>query len=276
MEKKMRKNAALLCTGLVSVILLSVPVLAGEDERSWSNTADLSLVVTGGNAQTENLSLSDKYVYKWSKVELSLTAAAVRTETTNRVPTNENGVLQVIEATETMAESYALGSKVRGDLWGGLLWYANAGWDKNELAGVEGRISFGGGLGFTFLDDDTHKLVSEAGFDYTSESLVGGVDQSYGSARGFLGYDRVLSATATLNGELEVLQNLEETEDMRMNFLAGVTASLTDKVALKLSYKMMYDAQPVTQVISAPPAEDVVFEYDKTDTVISTSLVINF
>ncbi len=272
----MRKNAALLCTGLVSVILLSVPVLAGEDERSWSNTADLSLVVTGGNAQTENLSLSDKYVYKWSKVELSLTAAAVRTETTNRVPTNENGVLQVIEATETMAESYALGSKVRGDLWGGLLWYANAGWDKNELAGVEGRISFGGGLGFTFLDDDTHKLVSEAGFDYTSESLVGGVDQSYGSARGFLGYDRVLSATATLNGELEVLQNLEETEDMRMNFLAGVTASLTDKVALKLSYKMMYDAQPVTQVISAPPAEDVVFEYDKTDTVISTSLVINF
>jgi putative salt-induced outer membrane protein YdiY len=264
------KTGKLVC--LLSLCIVGSSVAA---DRSWTNTTDLSLVSTSGNSETNNFSFGNKYTNKWSKLDLTLTAGAVRTKTTSKTPVNDGGVLKVLENSELTAESYNVGAKLRGKLLGeAFLWYANTGWDKNELAGLDSKLSFGAGFGYKIFQNDIHNLTSEFGFDYTSETFVDDTDNSFGSARLFLAYDRPLSETAKIESGLEYLYNLDDSEDTRINFNIGLSASLSSNLALKLGYKVTYDAQPFETVLSGTP--DVIYVYDETDTIISTSLVINF
>ena len=152
-------------------------------------------------------------------------------------------------------------------------------WGRNKPSGIKDRASVGAGVGYQFVKDDKDNLAGELGLDYTDETQVGvpEVSDSFAGARGFLGYERKLSATSKFNAELELLENLDETSDWRGNAVASVTASLTQKLALKASYRLAYDNEPVQQVIPGPiPAQDAIFTVDKTDTILSIALVINF
>ena len=58
--------------------------------------------------------------------------------------------------------------------------------------------------------------------------------------------------------------------------MTSVTAALTSKLALKTSYTVRYDNEPVVEVLEAPGFDPVLFEFDETDTILSASLVIDF
>ena len=131
------------------------------------------------------------------------------------------------------------------------------------------------------LENEEHRLQVELGADYTQENQVGGTDDSYAGARAYFGYLWNFTETAKFESSLELLENLEETSDLRAAWISSVTASLTAKLALKASYAVFYDNQPV-ELIIGPDAgaplgtSDAVFEFDDIDTVLSASLVINF
>ncbi len=267
---------------LVAVAILAASIgfsgAAEPPKRPWTDTAELSLVATTGNSKTTNIAGSNKFVYNWTSSDLTVDAAALRAESTVRVLTNPDGTVQVSEKTSTTAENYSAGAKYRHNIREGFLWYGRAGWLRDPLAGIDNHYVAGAGLGYRIFKTDVQSLTSELGADYTKEDRAGGVSTSYAGGRGFLGYERALSATSKLTTELEILENLKDTADLRAKWVTSVTASLTKKLALKASYTVLYRKQPVEVVVAGETTgvPDAVFQFDKTDTIFAASLVVNF
>ena len=244
------------------------------EDRPWSNTADVSLVMTGGNSQTQNLTLTNKFTRKWTNTTLTVLGKVVSAEATSRVVSYDavNDVILVTENTEKSAEAYELGTKLKGKLAGEFQWYTNVGWFQDKLSGVDQRITAGAGFGYTVFKNDTHSLASEAGFEFTDETPVEGDGESFGSARGFLDYVRPLSETSEFTAAAEILSNMSNSEDLRLNLDFGLASRLSDRLAMKLAYGIKYDGDPITESVAGTTQK---FVYDKMDTVLSMSLVLN-
>lgn len=235
-------------------------------KRPWSDQAELSIVNTTGNAESTNFAFSNKYVYTWSHSDVTVNAAALRTETT----TIDTSLFPTVTETEQVtAESYLLDGKYRHDITQRFLWYGMARWYRNRPSGIDSREFAGAGIGYKFIASDVQSLTGELGVDYTREEQVGAPDSdSYAGARGFLGYERKLSPTSKFNAELELLDNLDDSDDWRGSGLVSVTASISSKLALKASYRALYDHQPVVLANG--------YEFKTTDTIFTASLVVNF
>ncbi len=272
-------KCAIVATSFAGAVLL---LLAGpanaqdEEERPWKNVADLSLVVTGGNSSVTTLSVSDKFTYAWERSEISLEGSALRTRTRDRALSNSAGSVVVTETSRTTAEEYAARARYRYRIGDGLFAFTSAGWDRNELAGIENRYTVALGLGYLIIDREETTLSANVGGDYTQENPVGGDERSFVGAQAEIDFSRQLTENATFDADLELLENLEDTEDLRANLAAAVTTSVSKTFAIKLSYLLKFDNQPVRQLVTAPGVPDAVFEFDEFDTRFAASLVVNF
>ena len=262
---------------------------AAAPTRPWSNVTDLGIAATSGNSESKNFAFSNKYAYKWTNSEFNLDAAALRAESTTRTITNIDGVVSENKVTTTTAEIYAIDAKYKHNISERFFWYVRAGWVQNKPAGIDSRLLGGGGLGYTFIKSDTNLLTGELGVEYTDEQytqptfIPGEIDavdsNNFATARGFLGYEHKFNANSKFNGELEAWDNLDETSDWRARAMASFTASMTSKLALKVAYTLLYDAEPVVIDVAdtgAPPADPGQFEFDDTDSIFTATLVITY
>jgi putative salt-induced outer membrane protein YdiY len=274
----MRRFCWLALAGLLLAAPAAMAQEEEEDTRPWSDTAELSFVMTTGNSETENFAFSNEYIYNWSASNLTIKAAMLRTETTARILENVDGEVDVDEITETTAEAYYLDGTYRHDINETLYWYAGAGWQRNRYSGIDNRYTAGGGLGLVVWENNTHHFKIETGLDYTSEEQVGGNDEDWAGARLYFDYLRSLSETSKFESTLELLENLDETDDLRARWINSVTASINSHLALKASYGIFFDNEPVILVVEGddPGESDAEFEFDDVDTILSASLVINF
>jgi putative salt-induced outer membrane protein YdiY len=249
--------------------------------RPWTDVADFSAIVTSGNSESTSFAFTNKYVYKWATADFTLDAAALRTESTTRTLTNPGGTVVETETTEKTAENYLVGAKYRGGLDRKLYWYAGAGWLRNEFAGVEDRYVAGAGIGYFFLKDEKQSFLGELGLDYTDETQVGGVDDQFAGVRAYLAYERSITAASKFTTDLAISENLDDTDDLRAKSVTALTASISARTALKVSYTILYDHQPVEQIIppdaTAPPGTPgAIFVFDDVDTIFAASVVVNF
>lgn len=249
-----------------------------EAERRWSNTAELALVQTGGNSESFTFSLRDSFVWNWQRSSLTSEILALRSEATKRILINEGGVIDESRETEVTAEQFGLSTKFERTISEQLGWYADLAGERNELSGVSSRVGIGGGVSYLFFENELRRLVGEAGLGYVREDPVSGNASEFARGRLFGRYERKIGETSSFESELELLPNLEDTEDFLANFLAAVTARLTAKLALRMSYTVTYDNQPIVVVVKGddPDEPDGTFEFESADTILSASLVISF
>jgi putative salt-induced outer membrane protein len=267
------------------LLALALPVLAQEEaeepKRAWTDEAEFSYVSTTGNAETTTLSFSNKYEYNWEKAKLTFFASALRADATTVTLENLDGSVSETRIKEKTAENYELTLGYRRQIKNRLYWYAGTGWYRNRFAGIDDRYGVSGGVGYRIIDRKKHVLDSEVGLGYTWETQVTGLENNFTDSRVFLGYDFIISENAKLDSDLEILPNLDDSDDLRVNWITAVTASLTSKLALRLSYAVKYDRQPAVTVIppsaGAPPGTpDALYEFETTDTILSASLVVKF
>ena len=103
----------------------------------------VGIVVTTGNAQNTNFTLSNKFVYKWTKSDLTFDAAALRTESKERVLTNPNGNVDESRDSKVTSERYSAGGKYRYNVTDRFLWYAAAGWYRDRPGGIQNNETGG-------------------------------------------------------------------------------------------------------------------------------------
>ncbi len=250
---------------------------AQEARRRWTNVADLGLVTTGGNTRVTTLSLADKFSYRWSDSELALEGKALHSVSRTRALSNPDGSVRVAETTETTAEEYALSGRFRRQLATAVFAYTSGGWERNRLAGIRNRFRGAIGLGYAVLGGEREQLALELGSDLTREEQVAGADATFGGVQARLDYGRRVSETAQLDAQLEILESLGDPEDVRVNLVTGLTASVTRIFALKLGFTLNYDHRPPQVIVEgdAPGVPPSTFTFRTTDTKLSASLVIN-
>lgn len=197
-------------------------------KRPWTLQTDFGFVNTAGNTSTTTLNAGQAASLASGKWTLSQGFQAVYGKTEGK----------------KSAESYK--ATLRGDyaLAPRLAVYGLGGWDRNEFAGINRRFEEGLGLSLKAVAAERTSLTLEAGAAATQQRDLAGVDNSFASGRGALLFKHMLNKVAYLQQLGEVLQNLEDSQDTRVNSETALVAPLSARVAFKAGYVVKYDNQP--------------------------------
>ncbi len=273
-----------------AVILAFLPKpAAGQDNQNvqgWKDQAELSYVLTGGNAASSTFSLSNTFKRSWEKDSVTVKTFLLRsnatTETRTAVGTETD--YQVVEQKieRLVAENYILGGEYARRISKSFLAQAGLIWDRNRFAGVEGRTMLTAGAGLDIVDAKKTQIKSEAGVTYTLRKYVGQRTTSFAGFRALLSaaYQPLeKSAIATI---FVFDDNLKNSVDWRFDWTNSVTASIVKSIALKTSLRLLYAHLPARQSVAlfGPAGEEtglfVPVSLKPLDSFFTTSIVINF
>ena len=153
-----------------------------DDNPGWDNATELSVVRTGGNAETQTLGFSNTLRVRGAAPRLRLRFDGVRSRTGDeryltlppgvRFPlggTPENFETVVVRPPlDPDVEQYFLEGRYDRELGERFLWHAGASWDRNRDAGIRNRNMIFAGVGNTWADRESLALSTAYGFSYTT------------------------------------------------------------------------------------------------------------
>jgi putative salt-induced outer membrane protein YdiY len=264
---------------------------ADAEELGWSDTAEFSYVATAGNSESQTLGFKNKLWRAWEKSRVEFNAGGIRTESTvfTRFAVGTTGDFDddEIKFDEVTAENYFLNGRYDRKISDRFFWFAGAGWDRNEFAGIRDRYTGFGGVGNIWVDNEKVKFRTDYAVTYTKQDDViedPDFDDTFGGARFSWAYLHHFGENTTYGNDLVLQANLEESDDWRGDMINWVAVAMSSKLALKLSLQWLYDNQPALEEVplfatndtSLPSIGTVLIELDELDTIFTASLVANF
>ena len=285
-----KKTVFLVLAILATTSVATVRAQDDEQDRNWSDTAELTVVFTGGNAEASTLGFKNELTRDWESADLVISVGALRAESTaftrTAVGTSPSS-FQVIKdsVTALTAESYYARGQYDRELSPRTFWYAGTGWERNTFAGIENRYSWGGGVGNTWVDDDASTFKTGYGLTYTVQDDVAETtdgNDTFGGLRLSYDYRRQLTANTEFTSLFIADENLQETEDFRMDLINAVAVSMNRQLALKVSWQLLYDhlpslvGIPLMGVNGLPTGDTVFTELDTVDNLLTFALVASF
>ena len=268
----------------LAALLLVAATAHADEEPGWSDTAELSFVATGGNAESSSLGFKNTLTRRWEISLFTLHAAGVRIESKGddfAVGDPVNFVV-VEPSKETTAENYKLDGRFHRKISDRLYWHTGAGWDRNRFSGVDNRYSAQGGVGNIWRDSEDLKFRTDYAVTYTRQEDTDGTENDFGGLRFSWTYLNEFGQSTTYENRLILDENLDETDDFRADMTNSVAVSMTERLALKVSLQLLYDNMPsftdleLFDPAGAPTGTTVSVELDELDTVFTTSLVVDF
>ena len=213
----------------------------------WEGSAELSLVDTGGNADTQTLGTAGLLIWRPGRWTTEARTSFVRSEA-SAIETARSFVAGV-------RQSRALSPRV--EVFGRFEYLVN------EFAGIEHRLGLDGGLGFKLLQGPVHTLRTDAGLGYSREDRLIDADLAFALASVGAAYQWIVNPTLTLGDSTLLTTSLQDGQDWRFRNELAVTASMTRRVSIKLSHELNFVNAPATG-------------FGATDTVLSAALVLRF
>jgi hypothetical protein len=133
------------------------------------------------------------------------------------------------------------------------------------------------------LSSERTELRAMAALTYTDEQYTFGPPDSDSFVGLRAGWDlrHQLLPTTTLLHTLVLDENLEETDDLRVDFSIGIKVAMSSRLALKANYRLLYDNLPALAEVplftpgGVPTGLSVLSPYEKTDHGVSVSLVFS-
>ncbi|MFT4628832.1 MAG: hypothetical protein ACI8PZ_007528 [Myxococcota bacterium] len=212
-------------------------------------SAELGGNVTTGNSAFYTISSTVNGSYRWDKSRLGLIGGLLvgkgipDTDGSGAIGKKERRIGYVQNARRYYADArhdYFLGE--RDSL------YVLAGAFIDPFAGYDIRAHEQIGYSRTLVTTDDTTLVVEIGADLAQEDYVDGVDPGYRdvlAARVMLGLTHNFSDSVGIGETIEVYENVLDPVDLRLLNTFFLTASVSEKVAFKLSHNLLFDNQPV-------------------------------
>lgn len=213
----------------------------------WERTAELSLVATSGNTDTQTLGAAGAFIFRPGAWTTNGRAAYVRSATGN-VDTAESLVaeLRQARALSPRADVYGRGAYLR-----------------DRFAGIAHRTTIDAGFGWRAFDEAPHSLKLDAGAGATHEARLAGGSQTFGV--GTLGalYRLRLSDTSELANQLLFTADLGDAPNWRLQNGLALTVTMTRVFSVKVSHELKRVNRPVPG-------------FRPTDTILSAALVASF
>jgi len=269
--------SAIACFGL---LIQAGPAAAQDGDTGWTTSAELSYVLTAGNASASTLGVRTTTEYAWPNATFQFAAGGIRTEseTTTRTATGTVNDFEIIEETvsELTAESYFARGRYDRDISGRTYAFGGAGWERNTFAGFDNRYSGVAGLGREWLGTENRRLKTDLGFTYTKQEDVvenPAVDDSFAGFRALVDFAHPVSETTRYSSQLVVDENLSETSDLRADWTNSVSVAISDELSLKTTYQLLFDNEPA--LVSVPlDGNQVLTPLDEVDSVFTVAVVV--
>ena len=239
-----------------AALILSLPTLAlaqapppaaNAPPPRWERKAELSLVSTGGNTDTQTLGIGASVVFRPDGWTTDARTAFVRSEAAD-VETAKSFVADLRQAR-------ALTTRV--EIFG------RYGYLGDRFAGIEHRHTVDGGLGYKLLTGPVHALRVDAGLGYTREARVVGEDVSFALTNLGAAYKWQLSKSADITDAAVLTESLADHSQWRFGNAFALAAAITRVFSLKLSHDTKFNNSPVPG-------------FEKTDRLTSVALVARF
>ncbi|MEJ2547233.1 MAG: DUF481 domain-containing protein, partial [Gemmatimonadota bacterium] len=274
----------------------ALSVLAPEDDPEepldgFYDTADLSIVITGGNSSATTIGFRNLAEYYWPTSSLRFDIGGLSTDARSSddrfaVGTGEDDFVVVEPERKKTAENYFANLRFDHDLSERWYTFAIAGWNRNRFAGFDNRWQGALGVGWFAVDTDRTKLRLDVSGTYTSEDPIIGETNDFAGVR--FGYDYVqhLSEKSNFYSTLILDENLKNTGDLRADWYNAIEVSITDLIFLKTSYRIQWRNEPLFEALPlldsngdpvlTPGGEPVSVpsQLNATDTYFLTSLVL--
>lgn len=225
----MARHPNLIATVAPLALMVAGPLPAQEEaKRPWQLQTDFGLVNTAGNTSTTTLNAGERGSYQTGAWTFAQQFSVVYGETDGR----------------KSAESYR--AVLRGDhaLTKRVGLYVLGAWDRNRFAGVARRFEEGGGFSFKAIAGEETTLSLEAGLGGTQQRDLAGTSRSFVTGRGALLLKQMLNDRAYVQQLAEVLPNLKQSDDVRIESETALVAPLSSHIALKAGYVVHFDNRP--------------------------------
>jgi putative salt-induced outer membrane protein len=238
-----------------SLAAVALVLLAGRasaqtaDSLGWAWVANLGYVQTTGNTSLTTINAGEKLSYR---PDLRWTF----TNTGTLVYGKTSGVESANQAFFGLRADYQISPHFAA--------FGLVNYDRNPFAGITRRFEELVGLTATLVATPRQVLTVDAGVG-NNQQLTGGLTSSFFVARLAPTYRYNLTGKAYLEEAVSLLENLEDTGDLRTASLTSLVAPLSGRISLRVSYLMRYDAEPEIQ--TAPSTF-----YRKLDTIFTTGI----
>ena len=255
--------------GVFCVFFASVPAIAQEEEErqlGWSNVADVSFVVTGGNSSTSTFAVDDKLKRKWESSELGFRLGALRIQTTDdRFAVGTPDDFEVIEdlMRELDNERYYVSGQYQRDISSRFFWVAGGGWDRDTNAGIDNRTVLFGGIGNTWRDTERTSFKTEYAFTFTKrvdEIPDPERDEKFSEARLAWDYRHQLNKSNQIDSDFVFFLNTGDADDYRFDTINAFTSNLSSIFALRFSIQFLYQNLPALEEIDLEDIDGLLFE----------------
>jgi len=196
-------------------------------------TLDFGLIATSGNTKLTTVNFGE--AFEWTpQSPWSLK------ETFNVVNGKQNDVQTVDQIKSQVQPRYNFSPRFGA--------YGLVGYERNRFAGLAWRWEEGAGLLAHLVKDTHNQLDFEVGASVNQEQnyLVAAVArENFSSARTFGSYKYSFTEKSYVYQTLEWLANLKDGQDQRLNSETGLVAPVVAAVAIKATYLIRYDHEPV-------------------------------
>jgi hypothetical protein len=242
------------------------PAATGKDERKlgWSNSTDLSLVVTEGNSASTTLGFSDQLRHVWKEARLEFEVTTVRSYTSDDrfflvepgiefpvggAPENPSSSLVTPDPTLDVA-NYLIRGDYERDLSPRLFWNTGGSWYRNDDAGILNRYIAFAGLGTNWVDNQRRRFATTYGVSYTDreeEEPDPEKDRRFAGARVGWDYTERFNAGTSFDSDLATNVNLKDPTDYSISTLNALTVSVTNHVSIKVSLQWLFENEPALE-----------------------------
>jgi putative salt-induced outer membrane protein len=241
----------LLCglLGLLTCLFGTAAVAQEAGSQRWKNETEVALVNTTGNSEVLTIAFANELEYNFTP---ALTGNW------------KLGALQGKTSGETTAERYYTDLRFDYRLAERVYTFLLGGWLKDRFAGIDRRVNFGPGIGYHVIKGPKSFLRCEAGLNYTYEDYVVQESADFLEGRAYSRYEYMFSEKNRFLLSVEYLQDLNASDNYKLNSETAVVAGLIGALSLKIGYEVRYQNRPKPATLK------------KTDTVLNAAFVITY
>jgi putative salt-induced outer membrane protein len=213
----------------------------------WERTAELSLVATGGNTDTQTLGAGGSIVYRPGDWVTRARVAYVRSAT---------------EGIDT-AESLRADLRQSREFSPRMDIYARVAYLADRFAGLDHRTTVDAGVGWVVLDEAPHSLKLDAGAGFAREARLTEPDATFAIGTGSAMYRLRLNRTSDFTEQLRLTADLGDAGTWRLDNAAALTVTMTRVFSLRVAHELKRNNRPVAG-------------FRATDTMLAAALVAKF
>jgi putative salt-induced outer membrane protein YdiY len=161
------------------------------------------------------------------------------------------------------AESYRAGWKTELAFTSRLGSYGEFDFNRNRFSGIDAQYIYSLGLSAQVLFAPNDQISVEGGLARIAQQNVNGTRDDFLSGRTAGLYHHTFGPNASFDQLVELLPNLMDGRDLRVNSTSALVAAISRHFGLKASYAVRYDHEPQPT-------------FQSTDAILTTGLQVTF